>query len=221
MRSLDTALLDLLRARRGQTAVLLLWIVARDRSTGAAVAQGFTSSIEDLSVTIGGVARTYVTAGGKLSADPVVSETGMTVRMQTVRLSGVASEVDAILRGADPRLAPAELHRIVRDPATGAAVGTPQLLFRGTVDAAPIRTPEKGGAVSVTLTLAAATRDMTRALSLKASDASQKLRGGDRFRRFADVSGEVDVWWGAQRHAAVTAPPVTTPYVAPFHERPS
>ena len=209
MRDLDPALLTLLRARRGVRVILLLWIVARDRTTGADVALGFTSEIEDLTVTIGGSPRTYAAAGGALTAEPVVAETGMTVRMQTVRLSGIAPEVNAALRVADPRLAPCELHRIVIDPETGAAVGAPQLLFRGVVDAAPIRTPEKGGRVSVTLTLASATRDMTRGLSLKWSDASQQRRSGDRLLQYADVSGETDVWWGARRQAAAPATPVT------------
>ncbi|MGQ0563660.1 MAG: hypothetical protein ACT4OK_01130 [Gemmobacter sp.] len=206
MRDIDPDLIDLFRERRGVTVHLLLWIVGRDRTTGAAVPLGFTSADEDLTVTIGGSARTYA-ADGRLGADPIVAETGLSVRMQTVRLSGVAAEVEAALRGADPRLAPAELHRIVLDPATGAIVGGVQLLFRGTVDAAPIRTPEKGGTVTVSLTLASAAREMTRTLTLKWSDESQQRRGGDRFLRYADVSGEVDVWWGGQRLVPRIAPP--------------
>lgn len=143
MRALDPALQTLLCARRGFSVDLLLWIVARHRVTGLPVTQGLASSIEDLTVTIDGTPRAYANAGGKLSADAVVSDTGMSGRMQTVRLSGTAAEVDAIMRAADPRLAPAEVHRIVRDPVTGLGIGAPQLLFGGTIDAAPVRTPKR------------------------------------------------------------------------------
>jgi hypothetical protein len=208
MRDLHPDLLTLLRARKGVKVILLLWIVAKDRTTGAPVAQGFASGDEDLAVTIDGSPRTYAATRGALTSEAVVAETGMTVRMHTVQLSGVSAETETALRANDPRLAPAELHRIVIDPETGAAPGAPVLLFRGVVDGAPIGTPEKGGRVSVTLTLAASTRDMTRALSLKWSDASQQLRSGDRFARYADISGEVDVWWGAGRQTVSAPGPV-------------
>lgn len=210
MRDLDPALLTLLRARTGVKAVLLLWLVSKDRGTGADVAQGFVSGDEDLTVTIG-TSRTYAATRGALTSDAVVSETGMQVRMHTVHLSAISAETDTALRVNDPRFGLAELHRIVIDPATGAAAGPPVLLFRGVVDQAPIRTPEKGGRASVTLTLAASTRDMTRGLSLKWSDASQQRRSADRFLRYADVSGEVDVWWGARRQTAAAVTPPTSP----------
>ena len=44
--------------------------------------------------------------------------------------------------------------------------------------------------------MASQTRDLTRGLALKKSDESQKLRAGDRFRRYADVSGVPKTWWG-------------------------
>lgn len=40
---------------------------------------------------------------------------------------------------------------------------------------------------------------LTRSLALKKSDEAQKRRSGDRFRRYSDVSGAVDVWWGEER----------------------
>ena len=40
---------------------------------------------------------------------------------------------------------------------------------------------------------------LTRTLPICKSDAQQRLRAGDRFRRHVDVSGSVDVVWGARR----------------------
>jgi hypothetical protein len=55
------------------------------------------------------------------------------------------------------------------------------------------------------VTVASQTRDLTRGLRLKKSDESHQLRSGDRFRRYADVSGKVKVWWG-QRPRSAPAP---------------
>ena len=211
MHDLDPALLTLLAARRGVIVRLLFWISARNRSTGAAETIGFCSDIEPLVVTIDGTPRTYLAAGGLLRSAPVVSEAGLSVIMHSVSLSSVWPEVDQALRGYDPRLAPVELHRLVLDPATLAAVGPPVLIFAGQVDGAPIRTPEKGGSVGIELRLASASRDLTRGLALKKSDEGQRRRGGDRFGRWRDVSGEVPVFWGSERHMPVTVTPATTP----------
>lgn len=207
MRDLHPDLVTLLQARRGLKARLLLWIVARDRATGDPEPLGLCSDVEPVTVTIGGDSRTYQPAGGLLRADPVVSEAGLVVRMQTVRVSGVAPEIRQALLSYDPRLAPVELHRMVLDPLTGAAAGPPLRLFRGVIDAAPIPVPEKGGTVTIELTLAASSRELTRGLAVTKSDESQRRRDGDRFRRYAAIAGEVDVWWGAARRQPVTAPP--------------
>ncbi|QYK42871.1 MAG: hypothetical protein KF887_07145 [Paracoccaceae bacterium] len=210
MREHDPALAALIAARRGLVVRLLFWIVARDRVTGDPEPFGFCSDVEPMTLTIGDDERVYHAAGGLLRSDPVIAETGLVVRMQTIRLSGVHPRIDEAMRAYDARLAPVELHRLVLDPETGEAAGPPVLLFRGVVDKAPIRTPEKGGTTTISLTLAPSARDLTRPLTLKKSDASQQLRGGDRFRRYADVSKVVDVWWGAARYTAPVAPPVTS-----------
>ncbi|MFN3971240.1 MAG: hypothetical protein ACK4L4_07700 [Gemmobacter sp.] len=210
MKDLDPALLSLLQARRGLIARLLFWVIPKDRTTGDPVPVGFTSSVTPMEVTIGAETRTYEAAGGLFRSAPIRAGAGLQVRMHTVSLAGITPEAELILRGYDPRLAPAELHRLVLDPETMAPAGPPQLLFRGWVDKVKMPTPEKGGAARVELTLASASRDLTRRLSLKKSDESQRLRDpDDRFRRWVDVSGEVDVFWGSHRHRPVTAPPAT------------
>ena len=67
------------------------------------------------------------------------------------------------------------------------------------IDEAQITTPAIGGQGSATITVDSSARALTRTLPICKSDAQQRLRTGDRFRRHVDVSGSVDVVWGARR----------------------
>lgn len=200
MKSFDPALSALLAARQGLSVRLLVWMIPKDRTSGAAFPIGFTNDIEDVIATIDGETRTYRAAGGALRVEPVVSEAGLVVRTLRLSLSGIAPEVALVMRGYDPRLAPVSVHRQVIDPVTGAVVGGAQRLFKGVVDQTSLPTPPKGGTVAWSVTLVSAARELTRRLALKKSDESQRRRSGDQFRQYADVSGEVGVWWGAKRH---------------------
>ena len=62
-------------------------------------------------------------------------------------------------------------------------------------------TSEPGGAPECVLEVVSETRVLTRGLALKKSDESQRTRGGDRFRRYGDISGAVPVYWGEKRAA--------------------
>jgi hypothetical protein len=204
MRDVHPDVLTLLQARRGIVARLLVWIVAKNRTTGALEANGFWNGDQDATMTIAGESRLYVAAGALLGVEPVTEEIGATVRMQVIRLSGISPEAEQVLRGYEPRLAPVELHRMVFDPVTMAQVGAEQLLFRGAIDRVKIMTPAIGGPGVAEVTVASNARDLTRGLRLKKSDESQQLRSGDRFRRYADVSGKVKVWWGQKPRKAPT-----------------
>lgn len=207
MRDIHPDILTLLRARRGIVARLLVWIVAKNRATGALEANGFWNGDQDATMTIAGESRLYVAAGALLGVEPVTEEIGATVRMQVIRLSGISPEAEQVLRGYEPRLAPVEVHRLVFDPLTMLRVGTEQTLFKGTIDRVKITTPAVGGAGVAEVTVASEARDLTRGLRLKKSDESHQLRSGDRFRRYADVSGKVKVWWGLKPRKAPTPSP--------------
>lgn len=96
------------------------------------------------------------------------------------------------------RVAPVEVHGLLIDPVQNTIVGTPWLALRGWVDEVEIRTPGVDGEGGVDLRIASAARALTRTLSLKRGDASHQLRGGDRFRRYAEISGTASVSWGEQ-----------------------
>lgn len=205
MRSYSSPELAYLTSRNGFVARGLLWVQARNRSTGAVETMGLWTGEEDREFTIGGSTRTYHGAGGLLGLDQIVMQTGLTVRMQRVSLAPIATEVAQLLRGYDAGLAPAEIHRALFDPMTGDLVAEPKRLWKGVIDTAPIHTGEIGGQSTVDVALASAARALTKGLTLTKSDAVQSLRGGDRFRRYQDVTGKVSVVWGEKKAATTTS----------------
>lgn len=201
MRSFDTATLAALQSRTAVVARILIWVVARNRSTGDPEALGLWSGADDRSFTIAGTPRTYVGAGSLMGVPPLASQTGITVRMQRLTLSPLNDTVADLIRTYDSRFAPIEIHRALFDPVTTLQVSEPHRLFKGIVDELELPIDPASGNVSCDMTVASSARYLTRTLTLKRSDASQRRRLDDRFLRYADVSGEVDVYWGEKRPA--------------------
>lgn len=197
MRALPSQLASFLAARPdGLRVHTLLWISARNRTTGAVEALGLWSGADHQQFDIGGSLRDYYGAGTLLGLDRITYGTGLEVRMHTISLSAISPEVEEAVRLYDARLAPVEVHGLVIDPVTNAIVGAPWAALRGWVDEVEIRTPAAGGEGGIDLRIASASRALTRTLSLKRGDASHQRRGGDRFRRYAEISGSVPVAWG-------------------------
>lgn len=195
MRAYDSATLAAL-ARGDIAARALVWIVARDRITGDPEAAGWWTGEQAQSFTIGGAARLYHAAGGLIDVAPVVAEVGLSVRMHSITLSPLSPEVAQAVRGYDVRHAPVEVHRVFFDIDKGVPVSAPHRVVKGWVDRLPDETAAVGGESRLMLTVATSTRSLTRKLAGMKSDASQRLRGGDRLYRWSDVSRAVDVPWG-------------------------
>lgn len=210
MRSFDTATATALAASE-IVARALVWIRAKDRSTGTEETIGLWTGEDVASFTINGQARTYYGAGALLAIEPIVSQSGLVVQMSRMTLSPLAPEVAQAIRGYEPRLAPVEIHRALFDPLTMGLVAEPHRVFSGWIDEVVLTTPEASGEATVEVTMASAARGLTRTLPLKKSDETQKRRSGDRFRRYADVSAAVDVFWGEARARAATAPTAPSP----------
>ena len=202
MRSYDPAELTQLQARDGLRPRLLVWIIARNRTTGAPEPAGFWNGADDQVITVGGVDRTYHGAGGLLGMDDLVIETGLTVRRISIWLATAAPEVVDAAMGYDLRLAPVEIHRLLTDPISHLPVAAPHRIWKGWVDGAPRTVPAKGlSAGRITLTVASAAMALTRGVTAKYSDAAMRQRGSDdRLFRYADVSGKVPVYWGEKRY---------------------
>ncbi len=199
MRSFDAPTLAALQNRTDVVARILIWVVARNRGTGAPEAMGLWTGSDDRSFTIAGSPRTYVGAGGLMGVPPITSQTGITVRMQRLTLSPLNDTVADLIRTYDSRFAPIEIHRALFDPVTTLLIAEPHRLFKGIVDEIELPIDPADGKVSCEVTVASSARYLTRTLTLKRSDASQRRRSDDRFLRYADVSGEVDVYWGEKR----------------------
>lgn len=183
---------------------MLVWISARNRSTDATETAGFWTGGEDRAFTVEGASRSYFGVGHVLEVPPIKTRAGLIVQMQELQLAGNSPEVEAVMRGYDPRLAPIEIHVARFDPDTGALLGIDRA-FRGVLDKAPRQIPAKGQSGEAwSLSLASGMRSLTRSLTIKRSDASQRARalpsgGEDRFFRYADVAGRVERYWGMER----------------------
>ena len=198
-RSYSPAELTYLQNRTGYQICGLLWVRPRDPGTGLRVNMGFWTGAQDATFTIDGSPRTYLGGGRLVSFEPIVMQAGVSVRMQRVAMQPLFAEVAQLLRAYNAWRAPVEIHRALFNTETGVLVAAPHRPWRGVLDEAPIQTPEVGGEASSELTLASAAEALTRGLTLTSSDATQSLRGGDRFMRYADVAGQVDVFWGSKR----------------------
>jgi hypothetical protein len=203
MRILDTASAEYLSTHTGVASRHMVHVIGRNRSTGAQEALGLWQGDDHLTIAIDGVNRTYYGAGGLIGVEPIRAGIGLEVRMLQATLSPLTPEVALLLRGYDTRLAPAEVRRGLLSLETGQLIAEPIRVFRGWVDEVKIRTAEVGGTGEATVTLASAARGLTRALTLTRSDTEMRRRNaGERFRDYADIAGEVGVWWGEKRERA-------------------
>ncbi|MFN4090531.1 MAG: hypothetical protein ACK4QW_16020 [Alphaproteobacteria bacterium] len=195
-------------ARPDIVAHALVWITARDRTTGAPASVGFWTGDADRSFTIDGAPRLYHGAGAVIEIDDVVAGIGLETRILEVRLSNLTEAFFAASALYDPRRAPVEIHRAEFHPVTRALIGVPHRRFRGRVVEFPETEGAAGGEGGAVLRLASAVDDLRRTLSLRKSDASHRLRfPGDGIRRYGAIATAVPVAWGEIYATAPAAPP--------------
>lgn len=185
----------------------MVYIRGKD-SGGSPKTFGFWAGLGNITVTVVSAidgtneSRNYIGDGALKSIDSVIYSLGLEVRDIQCTLSQIHASVQDMLRGNDIRHAQVEVHVGVRDSSTGAFVANPLPYWLGYVDGAPLETPADGGEGSLTLKMVSAAVDLTRTNTAKKSDETQKLRSGDRFRRYADTAGKVKIWWGTNRGSA-------------------
>lgn len=201
MRSYDAATLAALQNRDAIVARILIWAVARNRITGLPEALGLWTGADDRSFTIAASPRTYVGAGSVMGVPPMSAQSGVTVRMSRLTLSPINEAVAALIRTYDCRFAPLQIHRALFDPVTTLLIAEPHRVFEGFIDEVELPIDPDNGETRCEVTIATSARLLTRTLPLKRSDETQRRRMDDRFLRYADVSGEVDVYWGERRAA--------------------
>jgi hypothetical protein len=205
MRAVDPAAQAAREARAGLAERLMLWIAARDRSTHAVEALGLWTGEDTEEITVtdlwtGGIAtRAFVGAGALLGVDGLQHAAGLQVRPVRVSLSAIDESVAAAVRLYDARGARLQIWKRTLSADTGLALGSPEPLFKGFVNRAPIPRPVPGGEAVLELEAVSAVRLLTIPAGRKKSDAAQRLRdSSDRFRRYKSIARTIDVPWGVE-----------------------
>lgn len=204
MRALDPATAAALESGRIVPRDFL-WLVPRDRDTGAARPMGFWSDLGGVEaividpVTDLPIAREYSGAGDLISVGAVPLATGFAVQTVPITLSQITPGAAMAVRGYDLRRALVELHRGYLDPDSGLLVAPAQCWFTGEIDAAPITTPAEGEEGAITLTAVSHAQELSRTNPAKRSDADQRQRSpGDGFYRHAATVGSWTITWGQE-----------------------
>lgn len=188
----------------------MLYVRGLDGSNNP-VTFGFWAGIDNVSVTVvkavdpaSTESRSYVGGGSLLpdGVDPIIYQIGLGAQTINVKLSQIHASVQNMVRGYNIRLAEAELHRALFDLTTGLIVSTPYPRFYGLIEAAPLADAAASGEGSIALAITGISIDLTRTNPALESDAQQQLRSSDRFRRYGDVAGQVQVWWGETQSAS-------------------
>lgn len=182
-----------------------LWLVPRDRATGADHPVGFWSDVGTVEAQVIDpdtdtvLTRTYSGAGDLVEVGPVALISGLTVQTVSIRLSQITAEAAQAVRGYDLRRALVELHRGFLDPATGLQIAPALPWFTGEIDGAPIPTPAEGEAGAIDLRAVSHAQELTRTSPARRSDADQRLRDpSDGFFRHAATVGTWRVNWGQE-----------------------
>lgn len=203
-------------AREGQHRHTLIWIEARNRDTGEIEADGFWTGPYAQTFVIDGETRTYGGAGRALDLDDIPGGVGLDIRYVNVRLA-VTEETELLVRGYDPRLAPAEIHTVTFNLLTGELIAPPRRVFKGAVNTLTITRAAEGGQGEIEASLASSARQLTRTLPLFRSDAEMRRRNAnDRFREHVSNAGLREVPWGEKLvRSTDVAPPEFEPLPQP------
>jgi hypothetical protein len=187
-----------LAARKPIVSRNLVWITAKDRISGNPVTLGMSNMDIGATFTINGSSRDYSGAGTLLKMESLQADTGLAVRIHQIRLSLLSDEVSNAIRLYDARLAPVEIHRALFDPVTRVLLEEPHKVFNGWANTLEITIADSEGISEseCILSLASNSRALTKPLTLKKSDASQKLRGADDLFSYSSISAAVPVRWG-------------------------
>lgn len=194
MRDLVSGILTHLAKRTGHGVRNAVWIVAQRYDTGAPEQLGFWDGHYDLTLTVNGAPRTYVRANSVFSIPTVTTQVGLEQRVLRIPIAATSDALITAVRAYDARLSPIEVHRIVINAETGAQLGFWRL-FKGVIDQVTLPRGPVGGEAIGKIAAVSSARALSRKLPFKKSDATQSRRSGDRFRRYVDISGEVNVKW--------------------------
>lgn len=188
-----------------------LWLVARDRSTGALFSYGFWSDVGDVQAPMlnpnTGLAETrnFEGSGTLISISDIAMEASITMQTITINLNQIDEAVNNIIRGYDLKQGQVEVYRGLFSPLSRQLVAPAINRFIGFVDQITVNTPKEGEEGSVTLTCASHSHEFTRYNPSTRSHEDQKRRDpDDDFFVDASTIGEREHFWG-QKTGKVTS----------------
>lgn len=190
-----------------------LWMVVRDRSTGATVTDGLWSDVGNVSADVinpdtGLVdTRNWYGSGTLVAIDDIPMVSNLSVQNVNIRLSQIDDRINGLVRLYDAKQGRVEIYRGLFDPDSRQMVAPAECRFVGFVDRIEIQTPSENEDGSVTLVCASHTQEMTRSNPDTRSDATQKLRNAsDNFYQDTSTAGEWEVFWGNEKGKVPTVP---------------
>lgn len=183
-----------------------LWLVVRDRATGAQVTDGLWSDVGNVSAQVinpdtGLVdTRNWYGSGTLVAIDDIPMVSNLSVQNVNIRLSQIDDRIADLVRLYDAKQGRVEIYRGLFDPESRQMVAPAECRFVGFIDQIEIKTPSENEEGSVTLVCASHTQEMTRGNPDTRSDATQKLRSPtDNFFQDTSTAGEWEVFWGSEK----------------------
>lgn len=183
-----------------------LWLVVRDRATGAQVTDGLWSDVGNVTAQVinpdtGLVdTRNWYGSGTLVAIDDIPMVSNLSVQNVNIRLSQIDDRINDLVRLYDAKQGRVEIYRGLFDPDSRQMVAPAECRFVGFIDQIEIKTPSENEEGSVTLVCASHTQEMTRGNPDTRSDATQKLRSStDNFFQDTSTAGEWPVFWGSEK----------------------
>lgn len=199
MRDLPFEVQQYLQMNSGVKVRQLLWIAAKNRTTGAREYLGLWSGDDHQEFTVEGELRTYYGCGQFVDFGQLQVESTLNIRKLSAIVSPITPEVETVLRQYDPKFAPVQLHLALFNPETNNMLPFPLRVFKGWIDKFPVRRPANGEDAQGTIDMVGHTRLLTKKLALKRSDETQRQRSStDSFYQDVAITGQVQTPWGSK-----------------------
>ena len=196
MRPVSATMLSYLQNPGSFRAEFLIVVNARDRTTGANYVTGFWTGDTNEAFVVGGSSIIFYGAGALIEPPEIVYSAGLDVLAVDVKFSPLSEGFASAVRLYDVRQQRADMYRAFFDNSTEALIEEPHRIFKGRVDTVSIPDGEEGSASDATMTVVSSSRDLTRTFAAKHSDSTFRKRSGDRFLRYSDTAGSVQIEWG-------------------------
>lgn len=204
MRPVDAAAQAERERRVGEVATKMVWIAARNRTSGVLEGIGLWLGRDDETIRVRDLwtqveqPRGFYGAGSLLSVGSVKAEAGLTVRPIDLELSPLHPAVIEIIKVRDARGAPIQIWNRTYHPETMAPLGV-EPVFKGYISSIRETRPAPGGAAKVAVSCVSTARTLTIASALKRSHETQLARApGDNFFRHKRIAAQTPVFWGTK-----------------------